>query len=70
MSKSINKSLNHPSEGDGTEITDVDENEFIDASRLVYDGIRDIRCAVLTNQNPDAFFDLEEEDDKGSFISK
>jgi len=56
--------------GDGTEITDVDENEFIDASRLVYDGIRDIRCAVLTNQNPDAFFDLEEEDDRGSFISR
>lgn len=25
----------------------VDENEFIDASRLVYDGIRDIRKAVL-----------------------
>merc|ERR1711990_1261448 len=55
---------------DGTEITDVDENEFIDASRLVYDGIRDIRCAVLTNQNPDAFFDVEDEDDRGSFISR
>ena len=64
------QSINQSSVGDGTEITDVDENEFIDASRLVYDGIRDIRCAVLTNQNPDAFFDLEEEDDKGSFISK
>lgn len=25
----------------------LDENEFIDASRLVYDGIRDIRKAVL-----------------------
>lgn len=25
----------------------MDENEFIDASRLVYDGIRDIRKAVL-----------------------
>lgn len=25
----------------------VDENEFIDASRLVYDGVRDIRKAVL-----------------------
>lgn len=25
----------------------VDENELIDASRLVYDGIRDIRKAVL-----------------------
>lgn len=27
---------------------DVDENEFIDASRLVYDGVRDIRQAVLS----------------------
>ncbi|KAK6639275.1 hypothetical protein RUM43_007547 [Polyplax serrata] len=26
---------------------DVDENEFIDASRLVYDGVREIRRAVL-----------------------
>ena len=58
------------SPGDGTEVTDVEENEFIDASRLVYDGIRDIRMAVLTNQNPDAVFDMEEEDDKGSFISR
>ena len=29
---------------------DVDENEFIDASRLVYDGVRDIRRAVLLNR--------------------
>lgn len=29
---------------------DVDENEFIDASRLVYDGIREIRRAVLMNR--------------------
>ena len=29
---------------------DVDENEFIDASRLVYDGVRDIRRAVLMNR--------------------
>ncbi len=28
----------------------VDENEFIDASRLVYDGVRDIRRAVLLNK--------------------
>ena len=26
---------------------DVDENDFIEASRLVYDGVRDIRQAVL-----------------------
>lgn len=29
---------------------EVDENEFIDASRLVYDGVRDIRQAVLLNR--------------------
>ena len=27
-----------------------DENEFIDASRLVYDGVREVRRAVLTNR--------------------
>ncbi|CAH1390610.1 unnamed protein product [Nezara viridula] len=30
---------------------DVDENEFIDASRLVYDGVREIRRAVLMNRS-------------------
>ena len=29
---------------------EIDENEFIDASRLVYDGVRDIRRAVLMNR--------------------
>ena len=29
---------------------EVDENEFIDASRLVYDGVREIRRAVLMNR--------------------
>ena len=28
----------------------VDENEFIDASRLVYDGVREVRRAVLMNR--------------------
>ncbi|OTF70284.1 hypothetical protein BLA29_014675 [Euroglyphus maynei] len=28
----------------------VDENEFIDASRLVYDGVREIRRTVLLNR--------------------
>ncbi|XP_054738495.1 catenin alpha [Anastrepha obliqua] len=32
---------------------DVDENDFIDASRLVYDGVREIRRAVLMNRNSD-----------------
>ena len=29
---------------------DTDENEFIDASRMVYDGVREIRRAVLLNR--------------------
>ena len=29
---------------------EIDENEFIDASRLVYDGVRNIRRAVLMNR--------------------
>ena len=29
---------------------DIDENDFIDASRLVYDGVREIRRAVLMNR--------------------
>ncbi|XP_063544903.1 catenin alpha-like [Cydia strobilella] len=31
----------------------LDENEFIDASRLVYDGVREIRRAVLMNRTSD-----------------
>lgn len=31
-------------------INTVDENEFMDASRLVYDGIREVRRAVLMNR--------------------
>jgi len=34
-------------------ISNVDENEFIDASRLVYDGIREVRRAVLMNMAED-----------------
>lgn len=32
------------------EAQEVDENDFIDASRLVYDGVREIRRAVLMNR--------------------
>ena len=32
-------------------LREVDENEFIDASRLVYDGVREIRRCVLLNRN-------------------
>ncbi|XP_063372113.1 catenin alpha [Cydia amplana] len=37
----------------------LDENEFIDASRLVYDGVREIRRAVLMNREEE---DLDPED--------
>ncbi|KAF6731325.1 Catenin alpha-1 [Oryzias melastigma] len=47
-------------------LTAVDENELIDASRLVYDGIRDIRKAVLMIRTPeeldDSDFDTEDFD--------
>ncbi|MBN3307959.1 CTNA1 protein, partial [Amia calva] len=46
----------------------VDENEFIDASRLVYDGVRDIRKAVLMIRTPeeldDSDFETEEFDNR------
>jgi catenin alpha len=29
---------------------EIDENEFIDATRLVYDGVREVRRAVLLNR--------------------
>ncbi|KAE8744564.1 hypothetical protein FOCC_FOCC008804 [Frankliniella occidentalis] len=38
---------------------EVDENEFIDASRLVYDGVREIRRAVLMNRSDE---ELDPED--------
>lgn len=38
---------------------EVDENEFIDASHLVYDGVREIRMAVLMNKADD---ELDPED--------
>ncbi|XP_013163416.1 PREDICTED: catenin alpha isoform X2 [Papilio xuthus] len=37
----------------------LDENDFIDASRLVYDGVREIRRAVLMNRDDE---DLDPED--------
>ncbi|CAI9538406.1 unnamed protein product [Staurois parvus] len=41
----------------------VEENEFIDASRLVYDGIRDIRKAVLMIRTPEELDDSDFEAD-------
>ncbi|XP_018025887.1 catenin alpha isoform X2 [Hyalella azteca] len=39
--------------GGGGRGKDVDENEFVDASHLVYDGVREIRMAVLMNKADD-----------------
>ena len=50
----------------------VDENEFIDASRLVYDGVREIRRAVLMNRGEEEidtdteWDDFDETSDIGS----
>ncbi|ESO93133.1 hypothetical protein LOTGIDRAFT_178587 [Lottia gigantea] len=43
---------------------DIDENEFIEASRLVYDGVRDIRQAVLMNRSDRAFMRQLPEEEK------
>ncbi|XP_018410795.1 PREDICTED: catenin alpha-1-like isoform X2 [Nanorana parkeri] len=49
----LSRDTNHP----------IDENEFIDASRLVYDGIRDIRKAVLMIRTPEELDDSDFEAD-------
>ena len=53
----------------------VDENEFLEASRLVYDGVRDIRRAVLLGAVFEDISDTEseteseeDEDDEDSYI--
>lgn len=51
-------------------IKDPNENDFIDASRLIYDGVRDIRNALLlipndsTDENEDEEDNLEVRDDQ------
>ena len=45
----------------------VDENEFIDASRLVYDGVREVRRAVLLNRGGNADLDSETEEERSEF---
>ena len=40
----------------------VDENEFIEACRLVYDGVREVRRAVLVNREAGEDTDTEEEE--------
>uniref|UniRef100_A0A646QDC8 Catenin alpha n=1 Tax=Hemiscolopendra marginata TaxID=943146 RepID=A0A646QDC8_9MYRI len=52
---------------------EVDENEFIDASRLVYDGVREIRKAVLMNRTAeelDSETEIEYEDNTYDTRSK
>merc|ERR1712076_22084 len=39
----------------------IDENEFIDATRLVYEGVREIRRAVLLNRGFDEYANSDEE---------
>ena len=42
----------------------VDENEFIEACRLVYDGVREVRRAVLVNRDTGEDTDTEEEQEE------
>ncbi|XP_075733193.1 catenin alpha isoform X3 [Rhipicephalus microplus] len=49
---------------------EIDENEFIDASRLVYDGVREIRRAVLMNRlDVDSEDEMDGSDLSGSWVS-
>ncbi|KAG7271628.1 hypothetical protein CRUP_012148 [Coryphaenoides rupestris] len=48
----------------------VDENGFIDASRLVYDGVRDIRKAVLMIRTPEELDDSDFETEDGDVHSR
>ncbi|XP_037504227.1 catenin alpha isoform X3 [Rhipicephalus sanguineus] len=49
---------------------EIDENEFIDASRLVYDGVREIRRAVLMNRlDVDSEDEMDGSDLSGSWAS-
>jgi hypothetical protein len=51
----------------GEKTTAVDENEFIDAARMLYDGVRDIRRATLMYRpRGDLEAEEEEEDDMGT----
>ena len=45
---------------------EIDENEFLDSSRLVYDGVRDIRRAVLVGISDDFENDTSSDDDLNS----
>ncbi|XP_067656679.1 catenin alpha-2-like isoform X1 [Haliotis asinina] len=51
---------------------DLEENDFIEASRLVYDGVRDIRQAVLMNRSVaeiDSDSEIEYEDEQEGLSS-
>ena len=53
---------------DSSSPTGVDENEFIDASRLVYDGVREVRRAVLLNrEDGDLDSETDVEDDRSEY---
>jgi catenin alpha len=50
FSSKVNEAMNSIDPANGNGAPAVDENEFIDASRMVYDGVRDVRRAVLLNR--------------------
>ena len=47
--------------GDKDKVSQLEEHDFIDATRLVYDGVREVRRAVLLNRGPNDYESDEEE---------
>ena len=47
--------------GNGNQVNEMEENDFIDATRLVYDGVREVRRAVLLNRGLEDDFQSDEE---------
>jgi len=45
----------------GEEGGEIDENDFIEAARMVYEGVRDVRRAVLQMRDPDTWDDSDVE---------
>ena len=71
FSTKVNEAINSIDPAGGAIGANVDENEFIDASRMVYDGVRDVRRAVLLNRGEGDYesdTDIEAASEVGSSI--
>ena len=71
FSNKVNEAINSIDPANNGMPPAVDENEFIDASRMVYDGVRDVRRAVLLNRGETDYesdTDIEAASEVGSSI--